>query len=108
MERKLLLVVVGILCVVLLASGQKPAPKVEPSPTNRYQLVTAQIWEGTSDNSNTAKMFLLDTATGRVWLYCPSIFTAGAKSVMPDMFQAKGFDTQITPERLGLSATPTQ
>jgi hypothetical protein len=95
MDRKLWLLAVCVVGLILVAFGQKPAPKLDSVALSRYQLVPATVWES---GEPTAKMFLIDTQDGRVWRYQPGGPTAapnGNKGWFPDAMIAVGFGVPV-------------
>jgi len=70
MNGKTWSVVLCVLCLTLVAAGQKSSPKPEPAGSSRYQLVPAQVDSLTGGVQHT--VFLLDTQTGKVWKYVAS------------------------------------
>jgi len=71
MNGKLWLLAVCVLCLILVAAGQKSSPKAEPAASSRYQLVPAQVDSLTGEKVQHT-VFLLDTQTGKVWKYVAS------------------------------------
>jgi hypothetical protein len=69
MDRKPWLLVLCVLCLIVLASGQKPLPnKDEPLASQaRYQLIPAQVGKS---GEPMARLFLIDTQDGKIWKYC--------------------------------------
>lgn len=68
MNAKLCLLALCVLCLILVAVGQKSSPKPEPAAASRYQLVPAQVDSLTGEKVQHT-IFLLDTQTGKVWKY---------------------------------------
>lgn len=68
MDRKLWLLGLCVLCLILLASGQKPLPNKDESLASqaRYQLIPAQVGKGAEPR---ARLFLIDTQDGKIWKY---------------------------------------
>lgn len=68
MRRSLGVLFAGIVCLALYAAAQKLPSQSYVSQAQRYQLVTARVavQPGTGEEN---ALFLLDTATGRVWRY---------------------------------------
>ncbi|MGA3091884.1 MAG: hypothetical protein ABSD75_25025 [Terriglobales bacterium] len=86
-----------LLCLTLLAVGQKASPKPEPAPSSRYQLVPAQVdslTEGTVQHT----VFLLDTQTGKVWKY--------VASGLPKTLKEKDQTTDLSGGRTTVGLTP--
>ena len=71
MKVKLWLLALCVLCLMLVAVGQKSSPKPEPAASSRYQLVPAQV-DSLSGETVQHTVFLLDTQTGKVWKYVAS------------------------------------
>ena len=71
MNVKLWLLALCVLCLILVAAGQKSSPKPEPGASSRYQLVPAQV-DSLSGEKVQHTVFLLDTQTGKVWKYVAS------------------------------------
>ncbi|MGA2337417.1 MAG: hypothetical protein WA383_05770 [Terriglobales bacterium] len=71
MKIKLWLLALCVLCLMLVAVGQKSSPKPEPAASSRYQLVPAQV-DSLSGETVQHTVFLLDTQTGKVWKYVAS------------------------------------
>ena len=71
MNVKLWLLALCVLCLILVAAGQKPSPKPEPGASSRYQLVPEQV-DSLSGEKVQHTVFLLDTQTGKVWKYVAS------------------------------------
>jgi len=71
MKIKLWLLALCVLCLMLVAVGQKSSPKAEPAASSRYQLVPAQV-DSLSGETVQHTVFLLDTQTGKVWKYVAS------------------------------------
>ena len=70
MNGKPWLLALCVLCLTLVAAGQRSASKPEPVGSSRYQLVPAQVDSLTGEVQHT--VFLLDTQTGKVWKYVAS------------------------------------
>jgi hypothetical protein len=71
MSVKLWLLALCVLCLILVAVGQKSSPKAEAAALSRYQLVPAQV-DSLSGETVQHTVFLLDTQTGKVWKYVAS------------------------------------
>jgi len=71
MSVKLWLLALCVLCLILVAVGQKSSPKAESAAASRYQLVPAQV-DSLSGETVQHTVFLLDTQTGKVWKYVAS------------------------------------
>src|ERR1019366_5658527 len=71
MSVKLWLVALCVLCLILVAVGQKSSPKAEAAALSRYQLVPAQV-DSLAGEKVQHTVFLLDTQTGKVWKYVAS------------------------------------
>jgi len=71
MKVKPWLLALCVLCLILVAAGQKSSPKPEPAASSRYQLVPAQVDSLTGEKVQHT-VFLLDTQTGKVWKYVAS------------------------------------
>ena len=71
MNVKLWLLALCVLCLILVAVGQKSSPKAEAVASSRYQLVPAQV-DSLSGETVQHTVFLLDTQTGKVWKYVAS------------------------------------
>ena len=69
--NKLWLLALCVLCLILVAVGQKSSPKAEAVASSRYQLVPAQV-DSLSGEKVQHTVFLLDTQTGKVWKYVAS------------------------------------
>jgi len=70
MKVKLWLLALCVLCLILVAVGQKSSLKPEAT-ASRYQLVPAQV-DSLSGETVQHTVFLLDTQTGKVWKYVAS------------------------------------
>jgi hypothetical protein len=70
MNVKLWLLALCVLCLILVAVGQKSSLKPEAA-ASRYQLVPAQV-DSLSGETVQHTVFLLDTQTGKVWKYVAS------------------------------------
>jgi len=70
MKVKLWLLALCVLCLILVAVGQKSSLKPEAA-ASRYQLVPAQV-DSLSGETVQHTVFLLDTQTGKVWKYVAS------------------------------------
>jgi hypothetical protein len=66
-----LLALCVLLCLTLVAAGQKSSPKPEGAASSRYQLVPAQV-DSLTGGTVQHTVFLLDTQTGKVWKYVAS------------------------------------
>ena len=87
MNRKGWLLVVCVLGVVLIASGQKSETKTDTTIAPHYQLITAR----TDDNGTATEMvLLLDSSRGRVWRYSPMTESKAEKVIVPEAFQPIG------------------
>ena len=95
MDRKWWLLALSMLCSILVAVGQKPAPKPEPLASSRYQLVPAQVLEASEP---LARLFLVDVQDGRVWKYQCG-FRTNKGELLPDTFTpvAIGIPTEGVP-----------
>ena len=96
MNVKLWLLALCVLCLILVAAGQKPSPKPEPAASSRYQLVPAQVDSLTGGVQHT--VFLLDTQTGKVWKY--------VASGQPKMLKEKDQTTDLSGGSTTIGLTP--
>ena len=71
MNVKLWLLGLCVLCLIVVAAGQRSSPKPEAAASSRYQLVPAQV-DSLSGEKVQHTVFLLDTQTGKVWKYVAS------------------------------------
>jgi hypothetical protein len=98
MDRKPWLLMLCVLGLILLASGQKPLPnKDEPWASQaRYQLIPAQV--GKSGEPR-ARLFMIDTQDGKIWKYYEGSGT-GKSGYPPEAFVPVGIGipTQGTPD----------
>src|SRR5579863_9314723 len=75
MRLKLSLLASAVLCLILIAYGQKlPADSApEPSRPQVYQLVPTEVEFGKNAGEGvTHQLFLLNTQTGQIWRYQPT------------------------------------
>ena len=95
MDKKWWLLAFSMFCLILVAVGQKSAPKPEPVAPSRYQLVPAQVSEGSEP---LAGLFLIDVQDGRVWKF-QSAFKTNKGELLPDTFApvAIGIPTEGVP-----------
>ena len=96
MNGKTWSVVLCVLCLTLVAAGQKSSPKPEPAGSSRYQLVPAQVDSLTGGVQHT--VFLLDTQTGKVWKY--------VASGQPKMLKEKDQTTDLSGGSTTIGLTP--
>jgi len=96
MNVKLWLLALCVLCLTLVAAGQKSSPKPEPAGSSRYQLVPAQVDSLTGGVQHT--VFLLDTQTGKVWKY--------VASGQPKMLKEKDQTTDLSGGSTTIGLTP--
>jgi len=84
-DRKLWLLAVCVVGLMLVAFGQKPIAKTEPSVTGRYQLINAQ------QEQDGKIVFVLDTQSGSVWKYQTALAPTDKHSSIPEAFISVGF-----------------
>ena len=97
MNGKTWSVVLCVLCLTLVAAGQKSSPKPEPAGSSRYQLVPAQV-DSLSGETVQHTVFLLDTQTGKVWKY--------VASGQPKMLKEKDQTTDLSGGSTTIGLTP--
>lgn len=92
-----LLALCVLLCLTLVAAGQKSSPKPERAASSRYQLVPAQVDSLTGEKVQHT-IFLLDTQTGKVWKY--------VASGQPKMLKDKDRTTDLSGGATTIGLTP--
>jgi len=85
MDRKLWLLVLSVMCLMVVATGQKAETKSEPFGQSRYQLAAAQ------EERAGKLVFVLDTQTGRVWQYQSAMLGTGNIPTFPETFVSVRF-----------------